>query len=412
LFLVCFVKFLGVVEMKFAERESSELVSNFRGQGTIEYLVIIAIVVVIALVVVGLLVSQMDSSQGVSGSSFKIGGLTQSIGVTESLVSPADGNFAVRLLNNSGDTITVSNVKVGDANASFSEDMAQGGSKFFTVNAGSVCEEGKVVSSSVVITYVTSDGLTKKMVYPAQVLFDCTPYTIAQANLADQCPSCGSSCSGGAQSLSADSVDVNAGCYTATDLNVVDSDLVGSNILTGYTIFGVAGSASAGSSVPLYANLGSGQTSCWDVGGSVISCSTSTTYPGMDGNVYGASYTHVWSSTTNTMLDLNTGLRWQKADNGSAVTWQAALQYCSTLSLDGYTSGWRLPTFSEISGMYNFQSGGCITGFSPCNHYWSSTSVPSYPSNAYYLYTDYGYINSVNKNYVNLNSARCVRFEN
>jgi len=185
------------------------------------------------------------------------------------------------------------------------------------------------------------------------------------------------------------------------------------NVRSGRTIFGVTGtySGSGGSSVSKYANLGSGQTTCWDVDGSVINCSTSTTYPGMDGNVYGASYVHSWSSTANTMLDLNSGLRWQKADNGSAVTWQAALQYCSTLSLDGYTSGWRLPTFSEISGMYNYQSGGCITGFSSCSYYWSSTSMPSAPFSAYYLNTYYGVISSGSKLFASGYSARCVRFE-
>ena len=40
-----------------------------------------------------------------------------------------------------------------------------------------------------------------------------------------------------------------------------------------------------------------------------------------------------------------------------------------------------------------------------------TTSMPSYPNNAYNLNTDNGNINNDNKNNDNNNSARCVRFE-
>jgi len=109
-----------------------------RAQGTIEYLVIIAIVVVISLVVVGLLVNQMGSYQNISKSFSDVASSGQGIGITESLVSPIDGNFVVRLLNNTGESITISNVRVGDTNVSFSEDLAQSGSRFFRLNTNIV----------------------------------------------------------------------------------------------------------------------------------------------------------------------------------------------------------------------------------------------------------------------------------
>jgi hypothetical protein len=370
------------------ERESSnsKLVSSFRAQaqaqGTIEYLVIIAVVVVIGLVVVGLLMTQMESGSSVGKSSSKLGGLTQSIGITESLVSPTDQNFVVKLLNNSGSTITVSNVKIGDRNVNFSEDLAQSGSKLFKVNTSEVCELGKVVSQEVVITYVTSEGLTKTEIYPAEVMFDCTPYNIAQANLANQCPS-------------------SSGITP-------DGNATASQVLSGYSFYG-NGLTKLNGSLKKYANLGSGQTGCWDVDGTSISCSDAS-YPGMDGNVYGAGYAHVWSSTANTMLDLNTNLRWQKADNGSTVTWQNALQYCSNLSLDGYTD-WYLPNVKEIIDMFDYSTDTCNSVFSSCTGYWSSTSMPSYPASAYYLYTGYGIIAIDGKDPADYIQARCVRFE-
>jgi hypothetical protein len=133
---------------------------------------------------------QMDSSVNVSKTSNQIGSMTSSIGITESLVSPTDQNFVVKLLNNSGSTITVSNVKIGDSNVNFSEDLAQGGSKLFKVRTDNNCELGKVVSEDVTITYVTVEGLTKTESLNDSVMFDCSPYNIAQANLANQCPTC------------------------------------------------------------------------------------------------------------------------------------------------------------------------------------------------------------------------------
>ena len=386
--------------------------------------------VVISLVVVGLLVNQTGSVESVSVNSSKLGLWSNVISVTETAVS-SDGNYFVQLSNNTGGFVTVSSVKIGDMNVFFSEDLSVGGSRGFVVPSGGVCEVGKVVTSDLVVTYVTPEGLTKIERFPAKVAFSCGNYYATQANLANQCPAndgnadvdqvlSGYSFFGNSstkkygsiatQTLNNSSVHGSAGYYSAFDLNVVDSDLVGTNILSGATIFGVSGSASAGSSIPKYANLGSGQTGCWDVSGSVISCSDAG-YPGMDGNVYGSGYVHSWgSATAGTILDLNSGLRWQIASNGLDVTWANALIYCDGLSLDGYTD-WHLPTKNEIGLMYNNQTGTCYSGFSGCSNFWSSTSVPVVPNYAYYLWPYYGVIDGGVKDYIPF-QARCVRFEN
>jgi len=341
-----------------SQRESSKYFclnnSCSKAQGTIEYLVIIAVVIVLALVVVGLIITQIDNSSQVSSSGNQLGLKSQVIGITESLIDPNDGNFVVSLLNNSGDVITVSKVSVGDSNVDFSEDLAQGGSRYFVVDAGVVCEEGRVVSEDVVITYVTREGLTKTEKYPVKVMFDCSPYVINQANLANQCPSC-------------------------ADLD------------------------------PMYYGLGSGQTTCYDVGGNSRSCSGT----GEDGEIYGSSYAHVWvDNGDGTVSDTTSGLMWQVADMGYSDTWQNSLDYCNnnTPGLPG--SGWRLPTVNEINAIYDYSTGTCNSVFSGCNHYWSSTSVPAYPVFAYTLVTDGGPISFDVKDYVYGYSARCVRFEN
>ena len=350
---------------------------------------IIAVVVVLSLVVVGLIMTQMESSSSVSRTSNQIGGLTQSIGITESLVSPTDGNFVVKLLNNSGSNLTISNVKIGDSNVSFSEDLAQGGSKLFKVRTDNNCELGKVVSSDVVITYVTDNGLTKTVRYPAKVMFDCTPFTVNQANLANQCPPSG-------------------GSGITPDGNATSA-----NVLSGYSFYGTGttklfGSMSAG------AELHSGQTTSYDTG--------DLDDKEQDGTA--KSYT---DNSDGTVTDNQTGLVWQKdhKDDCATLTWEDALSYCSTLAsgsgglTDGSVAGdWRVPSALELFTLSDMEypsssylnSVFTQTGWnSTCYGYWSSTTVPSGTSNAYTLYSYDGRISYYNKPGGYFLGARCVR---
>jgi hypothetical protein len=50
--------------------------------------------------------------------------------------------------------------------------------------------------------------------------------------------------------------------------------------------------------------------------------------------------------------DPATGLMWTKKDNGVDVTWQEATDYCRNLQTSGQ-SDWRLPTISELQGIYD-----------------------------------------------------------
>ena len=90
-----------------------------RAQGTIEYLLIIAVVIVIALVVVGMLTSQLDTAGSVSQSTNKVNTLTQTIALTETVIEPTDGNFVMELLNNTGTNVTITNIKIGDTNTPY-----------------------------------------------------------------------------------------------------------------------------------------------------------------------------------------------------------------------------------------------------------------------------------------------------
>jgi prepilin-type N-terminal cleavage/methylation domain-containing protein len=98
---------------------------------------------------------------------------------------------------------------------------------------------------------------------------------------------------------------------------------------------------------------------------------------------------------------------------GTDVTmnWVTAVAACAT-------SGGRLPTIEELKTLADAQcealgSADCTIdsarnppGFI-ANYYWSSTTVPSTPANAYYELFFYGYMNDTSK--TNNHYVRCVR---
>ncbi len=53
-----------------------------------------------------------------------------------------------------------------------------------------------------------------------------------------------------------------------------------------------------------------------------------------------------------TYIDPRTGLMWPKKDNGSDITWLDTKNYCRNYRLGGFND-WRLPTQSELAGLYD-----------------------------------------------------------
>ena len=156
--------------------------SNFGAQGTIEYLVIIAVIVVISLVVVGLFITLFDSpSQEIIDSSSKAGEVAVGgISIVESVIDP-QGDSLIRLSNNSSDSITLTRVSVGGVDNNFSEQLVGLDSKIFrmsSLNSSCPCEEGqKDVKCEVKITYTTASGITQNeyRTISAQCVSDSVP---------------------------------------------------------------------------------------------------------------------------------------------------------------------------------------------------------------------------------------------
>ena len=126
-----------------------------------------------------------------------------------------------------------------------------------------------------------------------------------------------------------------------------------------------------------------------------------------------------------TVTDNNTGLMWQKQDDGNTYNWfQASGTYeatynpssqdvCGSLILGGY-SDWRLPTKKELMSIVNYDipyPGPTIdTTYFPSTKstdYWSSTTYNSYPSLSWVVAFSYS---AVGNDYRNEGDyVRCVR---
>jgi hypothetical protein len=150
-----------------------------------------------------------------------------------------------------------------------------------------------------------------------------------------------------------------------------------------------------------------GQTTCFDTVGSVISCVTSTgqdgeklrgvswptprfivTYCDAAGPCTDQSADCDGNASTDIITDKLTGLIWTKVPDSTTRTWQDALTYSHTSTLCGF-SDWRMPNILEQESLINAEQatnanwlntqGPGNPGFSnvQINFYWSSTPAAS-----------------------------------
>jgi hypothetical protein len=71
--------------------------------------------------------------------------------------------------------------------------------------------------------------------------------------------------------------------------------------------------------------------------------------------------------------DPATGLMWSKQDNGAAVSWHEAVDYCKNLNLGGYMS-WRMPNRDQVFSVWqkdHLKGGIALSETAP--YLWTST---------------------------------------
>jgi len=148
-----------------------------------------------------------------------------------------------------------------------------------------------------------------------------------------------------------------------------------------------------------------------------------------NGSVYGASKTSTYyircirggqyptlrytDNGNGTITENNTLLTWQKDDDDTTRTWEQALGYCEGLTLAGYTD-WRLPNIKELhylvdSATYNPAIDTTAFPSSKAAPYWSSTTIASASSFAWFVDFYYGYAGAPYSDKTGSYYVRCLR---
>ncbi|MEK6958494.1 MAG: GLUG motif-containing protein [archaeon] len=146
-------------------------------QGTIEYLVIIAVVVVIGLVVVSLVTTTFNSpAQQLSSVSAGIGSSTGPISISESVLD-IEGDGLITLGNNSGQNLSVTSISIGGEDVVYdSTYLPVGtGTTFSLQNAAGNCScvgaVGTTKTCEVIVSAMSEYGVVK--IYTSTVTIEC-----------------------------------------------------------------------------------------------------------------------------------------------------------------------------------------------------------------------------------------------
>ncbi|MFZ3011702.1 MAG: DUF1566 domain-containing protein [Minisyncoccia bacterium] len=194
-------------------------------------------------------------------------------------------------------------------------------------------------------------------------------------------------------------------------------DIDGTQILTGTTIFGVGGSASAGG-LPK-----TNQTLCYNAAGATITCTDGDTALGGQDGYYQKGIAPAYVDNSNgTISDGATGLMWKKCSEGktgvscetgadTTKTWTEALAVCEADTTGGYTD-WRLPNIRELLSIVDYGTAEpAINSLfnSQSDYYWSSTTYlyPGFQNFAWNVGFHDGYANGDDK--TDSDFVRCVR---
>ena len=147
--------------------------ASSRAQGTIEYLIIIAIVVVIALVVVGLLTSFLGSGQGISSASSEIGANLGVSGISlPDMAAGADSNALIIIKNLASGTVIVDSIEVDGEVHDYDQAIPLGEQESFRAVGVPACD-GINGSYSIIVRFSTESGLQRSADF-GEIIVDCT----------------------------------------------------------------------------------------------------------------------------------------------------------------------------------------------------------------------------------------------
>ncbi len=211
-------------------------ISKIRAQGTIEYLVILAVVVVISLAVV-FLVTSIAPAQQVSVSANKLTNIASGgISIVES-AADGTGNGLIALQNNSSESMTISRVSVDGVDNNYEgSQVISGSKKLFSIrdlpsSCSCVGYEGQKRTCTFVIEYSTDLGIIHRI--SKEISVDCLSVVNPPSDINAIVPgefllsSCGTLSNSGVYTLTAD-IGTGSLCLTVTasDVNIIGGSVL------------------------------------------------------------------------------------------------------------------------------------------------------------------------------------------
>ena len=159
----------GTIERPFGKAAVEKSIA----QGTIEYLVIMAIVIVIGLLVVGLSANFINPAKGVSVGIGGLKNMTSGSIIVVDAVSDLEGDGLVILKGLPGENNVITKITVCGVDSDYaSTTLVDQGNFALSIPEGCVCSDpGEVSVLSAVIYYTTLSGLNKSVV--VETSFDC-----------------------------------------------------------------------------------------------------------------------------------------------------------------------------------------------------------------------------------------------
>ena len=155
-------------------------------------------------------------------------------------------------------------------------------------------------------------------------------------------------------------------------------------------------------------NICTGQTSCYD-NEEEITCPSlsSADFFGQDAQYTNKCTAQSFSSSSNVVIDNNTGLTWEKSPSSSEYTWENRATHCNDLNSSNYggRNNWRVPNPLELLTIVNNSTcnpamNSNFTGMptSDSTYLWTNNEYKGNTSYAYYFSPSYGWYSNTTKN--------------
>jgi surface protein len=149
-------------------------------QGTIEYLVILAIIIVISLTIVSLLINSTTPAQNISGGISRLSTSTTPISIVDATIDP-DGEVYLRLGNNVGESVTIKTITIEDETYSPDKLVFTNNKQGFVIPTNITCTEGTTKTIEVTIDYETL--IPHKQKFPEKIIVNCETTTITDPTI-------------------------------------------------------------------------------------------------------------------------------------------------------------------------------------------------------------------------------------